>query len=175
MPPSNAKLVRRVISVSLEAKYLSCVPLGPIARQGVPLVQRVPRAITALRVQRCQSNALPAPIAPSHRHSAQHALLDITAQQRPLHLLFAWPAPLAQLVPVNALIARQGITAQRVRLTPRNVIVGSTVQQGLQHARRVQLAHSVSRVLTTLLSALQGPIAAQAHQYALCARQVIFV
>lgn len=76
---------------------------------------------------------------------------------------------------MNASIVRQGITVQKVRLTPRNVTVGSTVQQEPQHARRVQLAHSVSKVLTTLQSALQGPIAAQAHQYALCVRLGIFV
>ena len=83
VPPSNAKFVRRVISVLLEVKHLSCVPLGPIARQGVPLVQHVLRAITALRAQRCQFSALPAHSAPSHRNSAQHALQDITARPRP--------------------------------------------------------------------------------------------
>ena len=76
---------------------------------------------------------------------------------------------------MNVSIARQGIFVQRVRLTPRNVTVGNTVLQEPRHARRVQLAHSVSKVLTTLQSALQGPIAAQAHQYALCVRLVIFV
>ena len=69
--------------MSLEVKHLSCVPLVPIARQGVPPVQRALKAITALRAQRCQSSALPARIAPSHRNSAQHAQPDITARQRP--------------------------------------------------------------------------------------------